>query len=318
MIAPVELLECRVVAQTDPADEVAVRGVVPGALQRDGGRRSRDAIFPLESAIQTPARVVRTVAFSFPVITLSKLISYLDDLLEPQRFADYGPNGLQVPGATAIETVATGVSASVELFERAAAEGAQLVLVHHGLFWGEPMGIDAALHRRLRPLFAHDLALAAYHLPLDGHLEVGNNALLAAGLRCEDVTPFAEHKGTTIGVAARFGGDGITADELAARVAELCGRPPLHLAFGPERVRSIGIVSGGGSPYLQDAIDAGLDAYLTGEPVERVMTQAREAGMHFLAGGHYATETFGVRRLGELLAERFGVRHVFLDDPNPI
>ena len=249
---------------------------------------------------------------------ISTLIAHLDELLEPDRFADYGPNGLQVPGATEIETVATGVSASVELFERAAAEGAQLVLVHHGLFWGEPTGIDAALHRRLRPLFAHDLALAAYHLPLDGHLEIGNNALLARGLGCEDVTPFAEHKGATIGVAARFGGDGVGVAELAARVAELTGREPLHLPYGSERVRSIGIVSGGGSSYLGDAIDAGLDAFLTGEPAERVMTQAREAGVHFLAAGHYATETFGVRRLGELLAERFGVRHVFLDDPNPI
>ena len=261
---------------------------------------------------------MRTVAFLFPLTHVSKLITSLDELLEPERFTDYGPNGLQVPGATEIETVATGVSASVELFERAAAEGAQLVLVHHGLFWGEPMGIDAALHRRLRPLFAHDLALAAYHLPLDGHPEVGNNALIARGLGCEHVTPFADHKGAAIGVAARFPGHGITSADLAERVRTLCGRDPLHLAFGPERVRSIGIVSGGGSPYLQDAIDLGLDAFLTGEPVERVMTQAREAHVHFLAAGHYATETFGVRRLGDLLAERFGTKHVFLDDPNPI
>jgi dinuclear metal center YbgI/SA1388 family protein len=252
------------------------------------------------------------------LIAVSKLIAYLDDLLEPERFDDYGPNGLQVPGAIEIKAVATAVSASVEVFERAAADGAQLVLVHHGLFWGGPMAIDDALYRRLRPLFAHDMALAAYHLPLDGHLEVGNNALLARGLGCEELAPFADHKGTSIGVSARFAGDGVGAGELATRVEELTGRAPLHLAFGPERVQSIGIVSGGGSPYLEEAIDAGLDAYLTGEPVERVMTQAREAGIHFLAGGHYATETFGVRRLGELLAERFGVRHVFLDDPNPI
>ena len=252
------------------------------------------------------------------MIDLSTLIARLDDLLRPDAFADYGPNGLQVPGASEADTVATGVSASVALFERAAAEGAQLVLVHHGLFWGEPMAIDAGLHRRLKPLFAHDLALAAYHLPLDGHLEVGNNALIARGLGCEGIEPFAEHKGATIGVAARFAGEGIAADELVRRVAALTGREPLHLAFGPERVRSLGIVSGGGSSYLGDAIDAGLDAFVTGEPVERVMAQAREAGVHFLAAGHYATETFGVRRLGELLAEEFGVRHVFLDDPNPI
>ena len=251
--------------------------------------------------------------------SLHDLIGHCEELLNPQRFGDYGPNGIQVPGAQTVETVATGVSASVELFERAAAEGAQLVLVHHGLFWGPgAKGIDAALHRRLKPLFAHDMTLAAYHLPLDGHPEIGNNALLAEGLGAIDRQPFAEHDGMPIGVAARFGGDGITATELGDRVQGLTGRVPLHLAYGPERVRSIGIVSGGASDFLADAVAAGHDAFLTGEPAERVMTLAREAGIHFLAAGHYATETFGIRRLGESLSERYGVRHVFIDDPNPI
>jgi dinuclear metal center YbgI/SA1388 family protein len=250
---------------------------------------------------------------------LVALIAHLDALLEPQRYSDYGPNGLQVPGSDEVGTVVTAVSASVELFERAAQENAQLVLVHHGLFWqGGPQHIDHTLYRRLRPLFAHDIALAAYHLPLDGHPEVGNNALIAQGLGCERVEPFGDHKGMSIGVAGHFGDGGVPAAELAARVEELTGREPLHLAFGPERVRSLGIVSGGGASYVGDAIGAGLDAFLTGEPAERVMTLSREAGIHFIAAGHYATETFGVRRLGEILAEGFGVRHVFVDDPNPI
>ena len=248
------------------------------------------------------------------MVTTSQLIDHLDGLLSPQDFSDYGPNGLQVPGGSQVHTVACGVSASVALFERAAAEDAQLVLVHHGLFWrGMPQEIDAALHRRLAPLFRHDLALAAYHLPLDAHPEVGNNALLAEGLGCEAHEAFA-----TIGRAGRFAGDGVARADLVERVRALTGREPLHLDFGPDRVRSIGIVSGGAPDLLGEAIAAGHDAFLTGEPAERVMAQAREAGIHFLAAGHYATETFGVRALGDELQRAFGIRTVFLDDPNPI
>ena len=210
------------------------------------------------------------------------------------------------------------MSASAELFERAAAEGAQLVLVHHGLFWsGMPLEIDRALHRRLKPLFDNDMGLAAYHLPLDGHPEHGNNALIADALGAARKEPFAEHKGRSIGIAAHFD-EPVAVDDLRARVQTLTDREPLHLAFGPPEIRSVGIVSGGGSSYLGDAIEAGYDAFITGEPVERVMTQAREAGIHYFAAGHYATETFGVRRLGELLSQQFGVKHVFIDDPNPI
>jgi dinuclear metal center YbgI/SA1388 family protein len=253
------------------------------------------------------------------VISLDSVIGELDALLDPGSFSDYGPNGLQVPGAVSVRKMVSGVSASVQLHERAAELGADLVLVHHGLFWpGMPQHIDRALHRRLKPLFDHDIALAAYHLPLDGHPRIGNNALLAAGIGCASTEAFALHKGTPIGVAATFDGDGVAADELAERVRVLCGREPLVLAYGKARIRSIGIVSGGASDYLGDAIAAGLDAFLTGEPAERVMTQAREAGIHFLAAGHYATETFGVRALGDHLQERFGIEHVFVDDPNPI
>jgi dinuclear metal center YbgI/SA1388 family protein len=253
------------------------------------------------------------------LVTVLDLLADLDELLRPASFDDYSPNGLQVPGREQVGTLVTGVSASVELFERAAAEGAGLVLVHHGLFWkGMPQHVDLPLYRRLRPLFLNDIALAAYHLPLDAHPEVGNNALIARGLGCESTEPFAEHAGQAIGFAGRFGGDGIAPAELVERVTRLTGREPLHLPYGPERVRTIGIVSGGASDFLGDAIAAGYDAFLTGEPAERVMTQAREGAIHFLAAGHYATETFGIRALGDRLAERFGVRHVFVDDPNPI
>jgi len=253
------------------------------------------------------------------VASLRDLIDHLDGLLDPAAYTDFGPNGLQVPGREEVATVATGVSATAELFERAAAAGADLVLTHHGLFWeGSPRALDRPARRRLKLLFDADMSLAAYHLPLDGHPEVGNNALIAAGLGCEAWEPFAVHRGTPIGVAGRFPGAGVAADELVARVERLTARAPLAFLDGPGRVTTIGIVSGAGAGYLADAIAAGHDAFLTGEPAERVMAQAREAQITFMAAGHYATETFGVRALGDRLATEFGVRHLFIDLPNPI
>jgi dinuclear metal center YbgI/SA1388 family protein len=243
---------------------------------------------------------------------INDLIGHLDALLNPTAFDDYGPNGLQVPGKDAIGTVVTGVSASIELFGQAAEHDADLVLVHHGLFWGTTGPVDAQLKRRLKLLFDHDMALAAYHLPLDAHLELGNNALLARAIGASDAEPFVG-----IGVRARL--PGLAPEELRARVREATGgREPLAFLAGPGEVRTIGIVSGGAARHLDDAIAAGLDAFVTGEPREPVMNDAREAGIHFLAAGHYATETFGVRAIGDRLASEFGVRHVFADVPNPI
>jgi len=251
--------------------------------------------------------------------TLLEAIAELDGLLEPHRFPDYCPNGLQVPGRAEIATVATGVSASAELFERAAAARADLLIVHHGILWGSrPAPIDAPMKRRLKLLFDADISLAAYHLPLDAHPTCGNNALIARALGADALQPFAPHEGQPIGFIARFPNEGVDTSTLFARVATLTAREPLIFDAGPARVRSIAIVSGGGANYLDEAIAAGAEAFLTGEPTERVMTQAREAAIHFIAAGHYATETFGVRRLGEHLGERFDVRHVFIDVPNPI
>jgi dinuclear metal center YbgI/SA1388 family protein len=251
--------------------------------------------------------------------SLHTIVDHLDSLLDPEAYDDYGPNGLQVPGREAVETIVTGVSANVELFARAREENADLVLVHHGLFWaGPPRPLDRASKRRLALLFDADMSLAAYHLPLDGHIEHGNNALLADAIGCESKAPFGRHKRATIGVVGRLPGEGIAPDDLVARVRDATGREPLAFTDGPDRVRTVGVVSGAGADYLEDAIVAGLDAFVTGEPIERAMARAREAEVHFLAAGHYATETFGVRRLGDLLAARFGVRHVFIDVPNPI
>jgi dinuclear metal center YbgI/SA1388 family protein len=250
---------------------------------------------------------------------ITEVLAEADRLLEPARFEDYAVNGLQVPGPAEVETIATGVSAHAELFELAAYERAELLLVHHGLFWGGgPGAIDVVLKRRLQILFDAGIALAAYHLPLDAHPELGNNALLARALGAEQLDPFALHRGEPIGFVATLPGAGISAVELFARVGELTSRVPLVFDSGPERVRRLAIVSGAGADYLADAAAAGAHALLTGEPAERTMAQARELGLHLIASGHHATETLGVRRLGEHLGERFGLRHVFLDVPNPV
>ena len=250
---------------------------------------------------------------------VADLIEHLDAILEPGAYPDLGPNGLQVPGAGEVQRVVTGVSANKALIDRAIELGAQLLLVHHGLFWDfQPTGLSPLQAERLRALFRHDVGLAGYHIPLDAHAEHGNNALLAEGLGCADHQPFGAWRGATIGRRGQFAGDGVAADELWRRVAELTGREPLVQGAGPERVRTIGIVSGSGADALDEAVGLGLDAFLTGEPREHVMGEAGEAGIHFVAAGHYATETFGVRRLGELLAARFGVEHEFADVPNPV
>jgi dinuclear metal center YbgI/SA1388 family protein len=240
-------------------------------------------------------------------------VAFLDDWMTPEAFDDLGPNGLQVPAERELECVVTGVTAQRALFDRAVAEEAQLVLVHHGLFWSfNPLGLTPLLAARLRPLFKHDIALAAYHLPLDAHPEIGNNALLASALGAREHVAFAG-----IGRGATFA-EPVPAAELVARVATATGREPLVFDAGPPEVRRIAIVSGGAASRLDQAVAEGYDAFLTGEPKENVMADAREAGIHFIAAGHYATETFGVRRLGELLAERFAIEHVWVDLPNPV
>jgi dinuclear metal center YbgI/SA1388 family protein len=250
---------------------------------------------------------------------VKEILEEIARLLSVERFDDFGPNGLQVPGAGEVSSLATGVSAHAKLFELAAAERVELLLVHHGLFWGAgAQVIDEPLKRRLQLLLDANIGLAAYHLPLDANPDIGNNALISRALGAQELTRFALHAGEPIGILARFPGDGVPAEELFARVRELTTRDPLVFETGPERVRLLAVVSGAGSDYLADAAAAGADAFLTGEPAERAMAIAHESGLHFIAAGHYATETFGIKALGEHLAQRFGLRHVFLDVPNPI
>jgi dinuclear metal center YbgI/SA1388 family protein len=248
-----------------------------------------------------------------------EIVTYCDELLDIASFEDYGPNGLQVPGAREVTRVATGVTPNLELLERAVSSDAQLVLTHHGLLWGsEPAALSAPMAARLRALLCSDVSLAAYHLPLDAHSEIGNNALLRDELGLlPDERPFGQAKGRAIGVIG-VAPEPLTVAELSTRLAAVTGQDALVFDSGPETISSIGLVTGSGGFAIGEAGRIGLDAIITGEPSEPVMGEAREYGLHFLAGGHYATERLGIRKLGELVGERFGVEHEFIDVPHPI
>ena len=242
-----------------------------------------------------------------------EILDYADELLDLARFPDYGPMGMQVIGSDKVTKIACGVSASRKLFERAAEAGAQLVLVHHGLFWDrDSRVVDRRMKGRLQALFDADLTLAAYHLALDAHPEVGNNALLARELGVDVDAVFRE-----IGVGGSFA-QPPTIEELTARVHALLDREPLAFAYGPERIRRIAIVSGSSADTVGLAASEGYDAFLTGEAAEPTMMAARELGIHFVAAGHYATERLGVQALAARLAERFGLEWEFVELPNPV
>jgi dinuclear metal center YbgI/SA1388 family protein len=242
-----------------------------------------------------------------------EVIRYANELLETDRFPEYGPPGLQVLGADEVTKIACGVSSSRELFERAAAAGAQLVIVHHGLFWrNEPVWIDRRQRGRLQTLFAADLNLAAYHLALDAHPQLGNNALLAGELGVEIERPFAE-----VGQGGRLR-EPLGIGELAARVQATVGREPLVFADGPGRIERVAICSGAAGRYLIDAAHEGYDVLITGEPEEPSLQTARELGIHFVAAGHDATERLGVQALSRALAERFGLDWEFIPVENPV
>jgi dinuclear metal center YbgI/SA1388 family protein len=250
---------------------------------------------------------------------LRTIVAHCDQLLDAHAGRDYGPNGLQVEGRREVRKIVTGVSACVELFERARDAGADAVFVHHGLIWeGQATKpIVGSQYRRLATLIESGMHLVAYHLPLDRHPALGNNALAAKALGLYGLEPFAEHHGQPIGFRGSYP-EPIAPEELVRRCRELYGQEPLAFLAGPAQVARVGIVSGGAQGEIHAAIAAGLDAYVTGEASEWVMNLARESGIHFLACGHYATERLGIRALGEHLAQRFGLQHEFVDVPNPV
>ncbi len=251
------------------------------------------------------------------MIATAELTQYLAELLEVASFRDYAPNGLQVEGRRRVGMLVTGVTASAALLEQAAALGADAVLVHHGYFWnGEDPCVVGMKQRRLKLLLAHDINLYAYHLPLDAHAELGNNAALGRLLGLRRDRGFGG--GSADGIAsAGVLQDPMSGEEFAARLDQVLGRAPLHVVGQADRVVTIGWCTGAAQGYIEDAARLGLDAYLTGEVSEQTVHVAREHGMHFYAAGHHATERFGAQALGEHLAARFELRHQFVDIPNP-
>ena len=248
-----------------------------------------------------------------------EILQFADDLLGIAHFNDFCPNGLQVIGADEVDCVASAVSCSVEVFERAAKAGAQLLICHHGLYWRDtPQVIGPRMHARLTALFDNDITLAGYHLPLDAHPEIGNNHLIAQalGLSVEE-TPFAVMGGASIGCIGAYD-QPVSFSEFADRLSTVVEQAPLHLGATPDRIARVAICSGGAAKSIGEAIDLGVDAFITGEPSEPALAGAREGGVAFFAAGHYATETFGIRALGERIAKEFGVRHEFILAPNPV
>ena len=244
-----------------------------------------------------------------------ELADYLDGLLEPARFRDYCPNGLQVEGRAEIRRVVAGVTASQALLDAAVADGADAVLVHHGWFWkGEDGRVTGIRRARLKTLLGHDINLFAYHLPLDAHPELGNNAQLAERLGWLSEGRFGEQDIAWLGAPGAL----TSAGALAARTALLLGRQPL-LIGDPERpVRRLGWCTGGAQGYFEEAIARGVDAFVSGEISEPTVHLARESGVAYLACGHHATERYGVAALAAHLAARCGLDCRFIDIDNPV
>jgi len=253
-----------------------------------------------------------------PSVDRDTLVAYVNEFLAADQGSDYCPNGLQVEGRAEISKIVSGVSACEELFRAARQSEADAVLVHHGLFWqGDPPTLTGVQYRRVAELIRSEINLLAYHLPLDRHLEVGNNAVAAVRLGLTDLQPFCQHQGLPLGVRGRLPEPRPRAAVLRA-LTELFGHEPLTFSFGSESISSIGIVSGAGARYFHKAIQHSLDLFVTGEAEEWVMNLAREAGANFVAAGHHATERLGIQALGDHLRRKFGIDVEFVDIPNPV
>jgi dinuclear metal center YbgI/SA1388 family protein len=243
----------------------------------------------------------------------TQIDAYLNQLLAVERFKDYGPNGLQVEGRAEVGLVISGVTASLALIEAAVAEGADALLVHHGLFWrGQSGRVTGWMKARLQALLVANVSLLAYHLPLDAHAELGNNAQLGDRLALEADGRFGEQDLGFVGAPAEPG-----LDALVNRAALVLGRSPLVVPGDGRELRRVAWCSGGAQGYFEAAIAAGADAYITGEISEPQAHYARESGVAFLACGHHATERYGVQALGAHLAERFSLEHRCVDIDNP-
>lgn len=247
---------------------------------------------------------------------LESLLQYVDEYLGVPGHPDYKTalNGLQVAGSATVETIATAVDASAGTIEASADLGADLLMVHHGLFWGGLQPVVGRMHRRLTRLFEANLALYSCHLPLDGHGEIGNCILLARALGISPEGRIGAYEGVDLGWWGRLP-EALAPEAFQQRVSEAVGGSVIALPGGPDVIERVGVLTGGGGSFVEDAAELGLDAFVTGEGAHHTYFDAVEFGIHVLFAGHYATEVFGIRALGEHLAERFELDHHFIDQP---
>lgn len=245
------------------------------------------------------------------------LEAYLKEYLQIDRYKDYAPNGLQVEGKDEIRTIVTGVTACQALIDRAIELGADALLVHHGFFWkNEPATIVGMKQRRIKALLANDISLFGFHLPLDGHSVIGNNARLGEVIGFENVR-IVEHVPQNLLWRAELTAP-VTPEQFAKRLSERLGRAPIHLAAAKEQISSVAWCTGGAQDYIDEAYALGVDAFISGEASERTFHSAVEQNVHYFAAGHHATERYGIEALGRHLADKFGLLHHFVDIDNPI
>lgn len=250
------------------------------------------------------------------MITLQEICRYLDELLVVGSFTDSCPNGLQVEGREAVRSIATAVTASLNTIEFCVAQGVDLLLVHHGIFWARDSQVIQGIKRKkLELLLGNQISLLAYHLPLDAHPQVGNNWRAAAEMGWKQLEPFCLSNGMSIGVRGSV--DRLDRMELQKQLEIYYGHPAQVAFGGKEVVDSVALLSGGGYRFLSDAVAAGVDCFVTGNFDLPAWHQAREERMNFFALGHHATERIGPKAIGQQLSDCFGLSWQFIDEPNP-
>lgn len=247
---------------------------------------------------------------------INDLETYLNQLLDIAHFHDYCPNGLQVEGRSEVYQLVSGVTASFDFLQAAVAAGADAVLVHHGYFWrGEDQRIVGMKHRRISLLMAHNISLLAYHLPLDAHPELGNNIQLARRLGFTEISRFGDQN---IAMQGTLQSQLTKLKELRISIEGILSRTPLVIGEDEKSVRRVAWCTGGAQGYFDEAVELGVDAFITGEISEQNVHTARESGVAFISAGHHATERYGVQALGEHISQKLGIAHRFIDIDNPV
>lgn len=252
------------------------------------------------------------------MVQLQELVNYCNQVLAIDQFQDYCPNGLQVEGKPVINKLVTGVTASQALIDAAIDQGADAILVHHGFFWkGENPCVVGMKRRRLQALITADISLLAYHLPLDAHAELGNNAQLGKIMGFNVTGGFGGGRGPDIGLYGEVKSP-LTMQQLAQHITDNLGRAPLHIPAESDRIAKVAWCTGAAQSYIEQAVELGVDAFISGEISEQTVHVARETGIHFYSCGHHATERYGAKALGEHLTEHFAMEHFFIDIDNPV